>query len=348
MKACFQCSVGADCVRCPVCDQEAEYKLENANRARLERIAKDVGLGPQHVVNRYGTVKEIMSEFGFYESPFDKVLYDKYIDPTNDPFYKQMQQMAAQVNIGAGGPIIVPGGSIKAIPKYSGGRSNTQALALALANNWDVVVPKDDELFIDIDSTDQYMLYSRAITAFDQNICPVRDVVAQPSKSGDPARKHIYIRLDMASYHHNGYGSKLTDERRITFQSMLCSDAVREMLSWSRFYAGDLYPTLFFEKPGATPKGFGTIIQAGNTTNVPVNVALPSASPSGPLPTQRAVIVSQPKISAPTGYFIGGKAASPQPSSPPDPARYPHTCPKCGGPSYNGLMSFDCMKGCKP
>ena len=28
-------------------------------------------------------------------------------------------------------------------------------------------------------------------------------------------------------------------------------------------------------------------------------------------------------------------------------ARYPHKCPRCGGPAYIGLKKIDCMEGCK-
>jgi hypothetical protein len=99
------------------------------------------------------------------------------------------------------------------------------------------VTPESNELFIDIDTDDDYSLFQ------DQYKMLVRDVgvVAMTeniSRGGLPGR---HIRIIMAF--------DMTDAERIAWQASLGSDPKRELLSMMRLQRGDDYPTLFVEKP---------------------------------------------------------------------------------------------------
>lgn len=311
---------------CLVCDAEAyrkkaELRVAAADLAALtdeEFFAKFGNAGmKQKIDDQYKTVKDILIERYFGDS-FAQA----------QKWKTTMAQIPPNLTLPSPSPGM-PGRFSIATQKgnYKGGRSNAQALQLAQQNGWDVVVPEHNELFLDFDDEASYDRYLDAKSTFETNIYPIVTTHVAYSKSGDPHRRHVYVVLEDTVY--------LSDSDRISFQLMLQSDPVREMLSWARYLDGDAHPTLFFELPGRALRG--RVIQSA--APAPTYVALPVSGSNGtpgiggsvsinPIPTQRSSTF-QP-------------AADPD-----DPTRYPHKCGQCGGPAYVGLLKTDCKNGCK-
>ncbi len=100
-----------------------------------------------------------------------------------------------------------------------------------------VVLPKPNELLIDIDS-------DSAFATFEVQVERVRkfeplSYTVKPSKSGGPCR-HVTVELER---------SVADDRERILLQAVLGSDPFRELLSWASSKAGHTKPTMFFEDP---------------------------------------------------------------------------------------------------
>lgn len=111
------------------------------------------------------------------------------------------------------------------------------ATAAATAKGLVVVVPKANELFVDIDDEE-----SR--TLFEARIGIVVDVipctwVMRPSPSGLPGHFHVTVTLPL----------EVTAIERIALQACLGSDRLHELLSWRALMRGSSMPTLFFERP---------------------------------------------------------------------------------------------------
>lgn len=103
--------------------------------------------------------------------------------------------------------------------------------------NLEVILPAANELQIDIDNEDNEQF-------FHQNLPKVSEYVGVytweegPSRSGEPERKHITVKLNR----------DVTPLERILLQAVLGSDLRRELLSYCRWTIDDPHPTLFFEK----------------------------------------------------------------------------------------------------
>jgi hypothetical protein len=100
-----------------------------------------------------------------------------------------------------------------------------------------VIFPEPNELFIDIDTDDDYALYA------DQYKILIRDIGVVDnresiSRNGLPGR-HVTITLPF----------EVSDVERIAWQAALGSDPKRELLSMVRYQRGVKHPTLFVEKP---------------------------------------------------------------------------------------------------
>lgn len=116
------------------------------------------------------------------------------------------------------------------------------------AAGFQVLKPKDNELFIDIDTPGQYAIFQRNIEAWNKNMDQefrVKCWKEAPSKSGLP-RRHITCTLHSSVV--------LSPRDRICFQALLGSDPMRELLSLCRYHAGDSDPTLFVEQLPKTPE----------------------------------------------------------------------------------------------
>jgi hypothetical protein len=102
----------------------------------------------------------------------------------------------------------------------------------------EVVTPKPNELFIDIDGEADMKTFRENVAIFDELVMTIAGKKVMPSKSGDPARRHIIVTLSR----------DITDTERLLFQLMLGSDRKRELLGYVRVLNDDPTPTLFFEK----------------------------------------------------------------------------------------------------
>jgi hypothetical protein len=103
-----------------------------------------------------------------------------------------------------------------------------------------VVLPKPNQLFIDIDNEASFTLFTAQLGRLRQY--EYASLQVTPSASGLPNR-HIVV----------GLNRDLTDTERIAFQAAMGSDPIRELLGLIRVSHGDQYPTLFLEATGATP-----------------------------------------------------------------------------------------------
>ena len=101
-----------------------------------------------------------------------------------------------------------------------------------------VIVPKSNQLFIDIDTESQMSHFDRCFPIFlKRHACRK---VTRPSPSGGRFHFHIVVTL---------LEEDVDARTRVLYQACLGSDPVREVLSLQRIELGDTTPTLFFEKP---------------------------------------------------------------------------------------------------
>lgn len=112
------------------------------------------------------------------------------------------------------------------------------AICGAKLKSLDIVLPRDNELQIDIDSDVAFAMYQKNLDKFQLHVATVIEETVTPSKSGDPCKKHIVLTLDR----------NIEPSERIMYQSFLGSDPTRELLSYVRLINGDPNPTLFYEK----------------------------------------------------------------------------------------------------
>ena len=118
------------------------------------------------------------------------------------------------------------------------GLSSESAYLTAADAGWDVVLPKETELFIDIDDASGAATFDDLFAKF-KNFVPNAIVVRRtPSPSGKPGHEHIVVDTSLM----------LCDTDRIMLQAILGSDRKRELFAWYRLEVDDKNPTLFFEK----------------------------------------------------------------------------------------------------
>lgn len=100
-----------------------------------------------------------------------------------------------------------------------------------------LVIPGDDELFVDLDSKGALDLFDSRFKQFIK-VCPTARRQFTTSKSGN---WHVYVTVP---------GSKFTMEQRIALQAALGSDPLREMIAVFHHAEGYEYPSVFFEHHG--------------------------------------------------------------------------------------------------
>ena len=105
-----------------------------------------------------------------------------------------------------------------------------------IGKGYSVQYPRRDQLFIDIDSEEQYQQFLLMFNRFKVNFQSIT-FKEEPSNSGLP-RRHVYVSL----------GNKISPIERIALQAIFGSDPVRELLSYFRYLSGDNMPTLFCKK----------------------------------------------------------------------------------------------------
>lgn len=101
-----------------------------------------------------------------------------------------------------------------------------------------VVEPKSNELFIDIDSDEQYQSFEKNFQVLQREYKSVHVSYDKPSKSGLP-RRHIIVQMPW----------RLRDIERIAWQGALGSDPMRELISCIRLKRDCPKPIIFIEKP---------------------------------------------------------------------------------------------------
>ena len=99
-----------------------------------------------------------------------------------------------------------------------------------------IVYPKDDELFLDLDSDKAYGLFQNQLEML-RKFMNVINITVNPSKSGLPHR-HVTVQL----------GKDLSEAERIALQASLGSDRRCELLRYKLFLEHDEHPTLFLER----------------------------------------------------------------------------------------------------
>ncbi len=117
------------------------------------------------------------------------------------------------------------------------------AYAYAEANNLRVVLPKDNELQIDIDSDADFAQFTQAYDKLFgvDFVLPMKFDVT-PSRNGGEGR-HITVTLH----------KPIDPLTRIALQAVLGSDWKRELFGLVRLHNDDPNPTLFYETPEETP-----------------------------------------------------------------------------------------------
>lgn len=110
----------------------------------------------------------------------------------------------------------------------------------AAAKGCRVVLPGDDELFIDVDEVGSWLRFVDNFARMSEYL-HAAEYESRPSPSGREGRMHVVVRL--------GRPVESVYER-ILLQALLGSDLTREALSWLRAKRGEENPTLFFEKVG--------------------------------------------------------------------------------------------------
>jgi hypothetical protein len=109
--------------------------------------------------------------------------------------------------------------------------------AKAASMNLQVVTPKSDELFIDIDTEEDFKFFCLNVLTL-QKHWPMVSFVWNPSKSGGE-KKHITVMMPWP----------MTELERVCLQACLGSDRKRELLSFiSLNHEPSCKPTCFFEK----------------------------------------------------------------------------------------------------
>ncbi len=108
----------------------------------------------------------------------------------------------------------------------------------AAAKGCYVRLPKPNEIFIDIDSNEDYEVFEKGLTVL-REFYEVSSVEETPSRSGGECR-HVVVQLTGDNY--------LGDYERCLPQACLGSDRLHELLSLKAIKGGaTLHPTLFFE-----------------------------------------------------------------------------------------------------
>ena len=117
----------------------------------------------------------------------------------------------------------------------------------------EILLPKSNELFIDLDSNADFNLFKELLEIFKQ----YEDVENHTfTNSSRPGHRHAIVRLNRT----------VTEFERIAFQAMLGSDRKREVLGYARIKSGEPHPTLFFEKPAAQTTKSGWVLQTWKAT----------------------------------------------------------------------------------
>lgn len=121
------------------------------------------------------------------------------------------------------------------VSEYDPNEDRKQYIERMENEGYKVIVPNSNELFIDIDTNDDYAVFQDQIFMLFKMIDGIT-VDEHVSRHGLPG-KHITVTLPF----------DVSDSERIAWQASLGSDYKRELLSMIRLTRGDVHPTLFVE-----------------------------------------------------------------------------------------------------
>lgn len=126
----------------------------------------------------------------------------------------------------------------------SGDHYFEEAQAAANKKGLVIVIPEENQLFIDIDSAEDAAIFDRHINILGPEGILGESLIVSferaPSPSGKEGREHITVTLARPVE---------SAVERIALQAVLGSDRLHEALSLTRALCGAEHPTVFFEKP---------------------------------------------------------------------------------------------------
>lgn len=111
------------------------------------------------------------------------------------------------------------------------------AQLIATLKGWQVVTPQPNQLFIDIDSTEDRAAFDGLMLGLLQQFEVAAVVYDKPSLSGEPGHSHVIVELK----------HPVTNEQRTMLQAALGTDRKATFFQAMRIQANDPIPTLFFE-----------------------------------------------------------------------------------------------------
>lgn len=124
--------------------------------------------------------------------------------------------------------------------QYLLANSSESAVQYAKDNGLDVVYPKNNELFLDIDGDSEYAVFTKNLNILEQFFGKVTFVTSPSRNSTNTApRFHVTVKLEKPVK---------SNFERIALQVFLGSDRTREFLGWVRAENRDAEPSIFFEK----------------------------------------------------------------------------------------------------
>lgn len=106
-----------------------------------------------------------------------------------------------------------------------------------------LVMPKDDELFIDLDSPDAMARFSLLFDDEFTQVYPLASVKFTTSSGGNI---HAYVTVPELK--------PLKMEERLALEAALGGDPLRQMIAVKHHREGYAYPSVFFEKPGTVQR----------------------------------------------------------------------------------------------
>lgn len=126
-------------------------------------------------------------------------------------------------------------------PVSTGNEPRAEFIARMEAEGFRVDLPAANELQVDIDTAEQYLVFKERFETLKRNFDLASSFTwkENASKSGGP-RKHIRIELPW---------EVSSEWERIAWQAGLGGDSLRELRSCVRLAKGDEHPSLLVEKP---------------------------------------------------------------------------------------------------
>lgn len=125
---------------------------------------------------------------------------------------------------------------------------------LGFSENYEIVLPKPDELFIDYDSPELPEQFHIALDLLAQAYCQMRQCIMYKVTESMSGNRHVIVKLPPGYVFSN-------DAERVAWQAIFGSDIKREGLSMMSVVRGIKNPTLLIEKKG------GAVVQTGVYVN---------------------------------------------------------------------------------